>query len=59
TQVFLRKNAHDFLEMVRSQRLTDAAITMQKMARGFVYMRVFYATRRATINIQRTARGMM
>ena len=59
TQVFLRKNAHDFLEMIRSQRITSAAVTLQRMVRGFVYRRVFYATRNALLLIQRMSRGMI
>lgn len=58
-QVFLRKNAHDFLEMIRSQRITSAAVTLQRVARGFVYRRVFFATKHALLLIQRMSRGML
>lgn len=57
--MFLRKNAHDFLEMIRSQRVTSAAVTLQRMIRGFVYRRVFFATRNALLLIQRMSRGMI
>lgn len=57
--MFLRKNAHDFLEMIRSQRITSAAVTLQRMVRGFVYRRVFFATRNALLLIQRMSRGMI
>ncbi|CAM9512746.1 unnamed protein product, partial [Ectocarpus fasciculatus] len=59
SKVFLRKNAHDFLEMIRSQRITSAAVTLQRVARGFVYRRVFFATKHALLLIQRMIRGML
>lgn len=57
-KVFLRKNAHDFLEMLRTRRIAEAAVTLQRVARGFVYRRVFFATKHAVVLIQRMSRGM-
>lgn len=45
--------------MIRSQRITSAAVTLQRMVRGFVYRRVFFATRNALLLIQRMSRGMI
>eukprot|EP00953_Heterococcus_sp_UTEX-ZZ885_P004269 2800-Heterococcus_DN1.PRE.4 len=50
--VFLRKNAYDALEMLRSRRLVDAAITAQALCRGFVYRRAFKKQRRGVIDLQ-------
>ncbi|CAN0364279.1 unnamed protein product, partial [Hapterophycus canaliculatus] len=58
-QVFLRKNAYDFLEMVRSQRILSAAVTLQRMARGFVARRSFFTARNAVLLMQRISRGMV
>lgn len=57
--MFLRKNAHDFLEMLRTRRIAEAAVTLQRVARGFVYRKVFFATKHAIVLIQRMSRGFV
>ncbi|CAM9590046.1 unnamed protein product [Ectocarpus fasciculatus] len=56
-KVFLRKNAYDFLEMIRSRRITSAAVTLERVARGFVMRRKFSSAIRAVRFIQRVSRG--
>ncbi|CAM9289004.1 unnamed protein product, partial [Phaeothamnion confervicola] len=59
TKVFLRKNAHDTLEMLRSRRMSDAAVTLQRMIKGFVYRKVYKAQKSAVLDLQRAVRGMI
>ncbi|CAM9675631.1 unnamed protein product [Chrysoparadoxa australica] len=59
TKVFLRKNAYDILEMLRSKRLVDAATRVQAAARGFVYRSVYLNQRSNALCLQRVARGML
>ncbi|CAM9710314.1 unnamed protein product, partial [Ectocarpus sp. 8 AP-2014] len=56
-KVFLRKNAYDFLEMIRSRRITSAVVSLQRVARGFVSRRAFSSAIRAARFIQRVSRG--
>mmetsp|Transcript_676 Transcript_676/g.962 ORF Transcript_676/g.962 Transcript_676/m.962 type:complete len:1715 (-) Transcript_676:47-5191(-) len=52
TKVFLRKNAYDALEMLRSQRMVDSAIMMQSFVRGHLYFKVFKMQRAAVLTLQ-------
>ena len=44
SQVFLRKTAHIFREIFRSQILTGAVVTMQRMIQCLVYRSVLFAS---------------
>ncbi|KAG5183737.1 P-loop containing nucleoside triphosphate hydrolase protein [Tribonema minus] len=52
TKVFLRKNSYDLLEMLRSRRMADAAVSIQAIVRGFLYAKVYRTQRNAVVTLQ-------
>ncbi|KAF1971825.1 myosin-2 [Bimuria novae-zelandiae CBS 107.79] len=59
TKIFFRAGMLAFLENLRSARLNDAAIMIQKNLRAKYYRRVYLETREAIIAVQSLARGYM
>lgn len=59
TKVFLRKNAYDVLEILRSKQLVESAIRVQSLIRGHLYSRLFKVQRSSVITLQRVIRGFV
>ena len=59
TKIFFRAGMLAFMENLRSARLNDAAIMIQKNLRAKYYRRVYLEMRQAFVNIQSLARGYM
>eukprot|EP01035_Chromulina_nebulosa_P019020 gene19020-24840_t len=59
TKVFLRKNAHDVLESMRSKRLVYAALAIQSIYRGFWNRKEYVVSKMAIIVLQKIFRGYL
>ena len=59
TKIFFRAGMLAFLENLRSARLNDAAVMIQKNLRAKYYRRVYLEMRQAIISVQSLARGYM
>jgi myosin-5 len=59
TKIFFRAGMLAFLENLRTARLNDAAIMIQKNLRAKYYRRVYLDMREAIISVQSLARGFM
>jgi myosin-5 len=59
TKIFFRAGMLAFLENLRTARLNDAAIMIQKNLRAKYYRRVYLETREAIVLVQSLARGFM
>ena len=59
TKIFFRAGMLAFLENLRTARLNDAAIMIQKNLRAKYYRRVYLETRTAIIALQSLARGYL
>jgi myosin-5 len=59
TKIFFRAGMLAFLENLRSARLFDAAVMIQKNLRAKYYRRVYLEMRQAIIQVQALARGFM
>lgn len=57
TKIFFRAGMLAFLENLRSARLNDAAVMIQKNLRAKYYRRIYLETREAIIAVQSLARG--
>jgi myosin-5 len=59
TKIFFRAGMLAFLENLRTARLNDAAIMIQKNLRAKYYRRIFLETRETIVYVQALARGYM
>jgi myosin-5 len=59
TKIFFRAGMLAFLENLRTARLNDAAIMIQKNLRAKYYRRVYLEMREAIVSVQSLARGYM
>ncbi|PSN59854.1 myosin-2 [Corynespora cassiicola Philippines] len=59
TKIFFRAGMLAFLENLRTARLNDAAIMIQKNLRAKYYRRIYLETREAVVLLQALARGYM
>ncbi|KAF1915352.1 P-loop containing nucleoside triphosphate hydrolase protein [Ampelomyces quisqualis] len=59
TKIFFRAGMLAFLENLRTARLNDAAIMIQKNLRAKYYRRVYLEMREAVVSVQSLARGFM
>ncbi|KAJ2483242.1 Myosin type-2 heavy chain 1, partial [Coemansia sp. RSA 2052] len=59
TKVFFRAGMLARIEKLRVERLNAAATAIQRLVRAFQQRQRFVALRRATLRIQRSARGML
>jgi myosin-5 len=59
TKIFFRAGMLAFLENLRTARLNDAAIMIQKNLRAKYYRRVYMEMREAVVSVQSLARGFM
>ncbi|KAH8725202.1 P-loop containing nucleoside triphosphate hydrolase protein [Phaeosphaeriaceae sp. PMI808] len=59
TKIFFRAGMLAFLENLRTARLNDAAIMIQKNLRAKYYRRIYVEMRGAVISVQSLARGFM
>ncbi|CAO2649522.1 Nn.00g069070.m01.CDS01 [Neocucurbitaria sp. VM-36] len=59
TKIFFRAGMLAFLENLRTARLNDAAIMIQKNLRAKYYRRIYLEMREAIISVQSLARGYM
>jgi myosin-5 len=59
TKIFFRAGMLAFLENLRTARLNDAAIMIQKNLRAKYYRRIYMEMREAVVSVQSLARGFM
>jgi myosin-5 len=59
TKIFFRAGMLAFLENLRTARLNDAAIMIQKNLRAKYYRRIYLEMREAIVSVQSLARGFM
>jgi myosin-5 len=59
TKIFFRAGMLAFLENLRTARLNDAAVMIQKNLRAKYYRRVYLEMREAIVSVQSLARGYM
>ncbi|KAI8940949.1 hypothetical protein NX059_002202 [Plenodomus lindquistii] len=59
TKIFFRAGMLAFLENLRTARLNDAAVMIQKNLRAKYYRRIYLDMREAVISVQALARGYM
>ncbi|CBY01055.1 hypothetical protein LEMA_P021850.1 [Plenodomus lingam JN3] len=59
TKIFFRAGMLAFLENLRTARLNDAAVMIQKNLRAKYYRRIYLEMREAIISVQALARGYM
>ncbi|KAH3906684.1 hypothetical protein HBI56_229350 [Parastagonospora nodorum] len=59
TKIFFRAGMLAFLENLRTARLNDAAIMIQKNLRAKYYRRIYLEMREAVVSVQSLARGFM
>lgn len=59
TKIFFRAGMLAFLENLRTARLNDAAIMIQKNLRAKYYRRIYVEMREAVVSVQSLARGFM
>ncbi|KAF2823642.1 hypothetical protein CC86DRAFT_371887 [Ophiobolus disseminans] len=59
TKIFFRAGMLAFLENLRTARLNDAAVMIQKNLRAKYYRRVYLEMREAVVSVQSLARGFM
>merc|ERR1712194_805540 len=59
TKVFLRRKAYDLLERLRKERITSAAISIQKIARKFVCLKIYAKALRAALTVQCSVRTLL
>jgi myosin-5 len=59
TKIFFRAGMLAFLENLRTARLNDAAIMIQKNLRAKYYRRIYLETRQSIINLQSLARAFI
>ena len=59
TKIFFRAGMLAFLENLRTARLNDAAVMIQKNLRAKYYRRIYLEMREAVISVQSLARGYM
>ncbi|KAJ1096725.1 hypothetical protein NDU88_001856 [Pleurodeles waltl] len=59
TKLFMKENLYQQLESKRDRVLHLAAVTLQRVARGFLVRRRFYSLRKKVILLQAQARGYL
>jgi myosin-5 len=59
TKIFFRAGMLAFLENLRTARLNDAAVMIQKNLRAKYYRRIYLEMREAVVSVQSLARGFM
>ncbi|XP_078518827.1 unconventional myosin-XV [Lissotriton helveticus] len=59
TKLFMKENLYQQLESKRDRVLHLAAVTLQRIARGFLVRRRFYSLRKKVILLQAQARGYL
>ena len=59
TKLFFRAGQVAYMEKLRSERLRDCGVMIQKHVKGFLYRKKYQKVRGATMTIQRWSRGFM